>query len=262
MIRKAVAGSAALLLALVTALVMMVVPAAAAAPTECTGPLVGTFDNVVVPSGAHCEMLPGTTVTGNVHVRADASLRASASNISGHVIGRDTAWVCLQFGSRLGGNFDVTGGDAGTTTGFDINVMVGGNAKVSENAGLTFIDAAQVGGNIDVSENTGTLEIEFNTVGGNVKIADNIVPAVYTGGPTTPQPGGCGFPTSRFLNVGGMSDIFNNLGSSSNMHVIGNSGPGSKTVVQNTVKNLACLNNDPLFVGGPNNAQHTVGQCF
>lgn len=263
MIRKALAGSAALLLALVTALVMLVVPAAAAAPTECTGTLlVGTYDNVVVPSGADCEMLPGTTVTGNVLVRADASLRASGSNISGHVIGRDTSWVCVQFGSEVGGNFDVTGGDPGTTTGFDISVMVGGNAKVSENAGLTFIDAAEVGGNIDVSENTGTLEIEFNTVGGNVKIADNFVPLGYTGGPATPLFGGCGVPTSFLLNAGGMSDIFNDLGSSSNMHVIRNSGPGSKTVTDNTVKNLVCLNNDLPFVGGPNNAQHAVGQCF
>lgn len=262
MIRKALAGSAALLVALATALVMMVVPVAAAAPTECTGTLLAvTVGNVVVPSGAHCEMA-GTTVNGNVRVEDGASLRASASNISGHIIGRDVAWVCAQFGSTVGGKFDVTGGNLGTTTGFDIGVDVGGNAKVSENAGLTFIDAATVGGNIDVSENTGTLEIEFNTVGGNVKIADNIVPAVYTGGPMTPLPGGCGFPTSRFLNVGGMSDIFNNLGSSSNMHVIRNSGPGSKTVVQNTVKNLVCLNNDLPFVGGPNNAQHTVGQCF
>jgi hypothetical protein len=262
MIRKAVAGSAALLLALATALVMTVAPAAAATPTECTGTLVdGTFDNVVVPSGAHCEMA-GTTVTGNVLVRAGASLRASASTISGHVIGRDTAWVCLEFGSQLGGNFDVTGGDPGTTTGFDIGVMVGGNAKISENAGLTFIDAALIGGNIDVSGNTGTLEIEFNTVGGNVTIADNIVPAVYTGGPATPAPGGCGIPTTFILDVGGMSDIFNDLGSSSNMHVSMNSGPGSKTVAENTVKNLVCLDNDLPFVGGPNNAQHTVGQCF
>ena len=261
MIRKAFAGSAALLLALVTALVMMVVPAAAAAPTECIGTLpVGTYDNVVVPSGAHCEMLPGTTVTGNVLVRADASLRASGSTISGHVIGRDVSWVCVQFGSDVGGNFDVTGGDVGTTTGFDIFVEVGGNAKVSENAGLTFIDAAQVGGNIDVSENTGTLEIEHNTVGGNVKIADNIVPVGYTGGPTTPGPGGCGIPSSLF-GGGGMS-VLNNTAANSNMHVIMNSGPGFKQVVQNTVKNLVCLNNDPVFVGGPNNEQHAVGQCF
>jgi hypothetical protein len=212
-----------------------------------------------VPSGAHCEMI-GTTVNGNVLVRPDASLRASASNISGHVIGRDASWVCLQVGSQLGGNFDVTGGDLATTTGFDINVMVGGNAKVSENAGLTFIDAAQVGGNINVSGNTGTLEIEHNTVGGNVRVSDNVVPAVYTGGPATPGPGGCGIPTSFILQSGGMS-VFSNTAENSNMHVIRNSGVGNKQVVDNTVKTLVCLHNDQPFLGGPNFAQHTVGQC-
>jgi hypothetical protein len=260
MIRKAVPGSAALVLALATALVLTVAPAAAAAPVECVGIFTGPADNVIVPSGAHCEMA-GATVTGNVLVRADASLRASASNISGHVIGRDTAWVCLQFGSQLGGNFDVTGGDPFTTTGFDISVSVGGNAKVRQNAGLTFIDAALVGGNIDVSQNTGTLEIEHNTVDGNVTIANNVVPLGYTGGPATPLPGGCGVPTSLILNTGGMS-VFNNRAENSNMHVVRNTGPGNKTVNFNTVKTIVCLNNDPLFVGGPNTAEHAVGQCF
>ena len=55
-------------------------------------------------------------------------------------------------------------GDPGTTSGFDIGTAVGGNVKISENAGLTFIDAAEVGGNLEVSENTGTLEIEHNTL--------------------------------------------------------------------------------------------------
>ena len=46
------------------------------------------------------------------------------------------------------------------------------------------------------------------------------------------------------------------------MHVISNSGTGDKTVAGNTVKNIICLNNDPPFVGGPNGAQHAVGQYF
>jgi hypothetical protein len=58
-----------------------------------------------------------------------------------------------------------------------------------------------------------------------------------------------------------MSIVVNNLNSTGNMHVSRNSGPGNKQVVANTVRNLVCLDNDPPFVGGPNNAQHTVGQC-
>jgi len=259
-IRTRSAFVATVLLSIASALALTAAPAAAAAPEECVGALTGTHDNVVVPSGAHCEM-SAAMVNGNVLVRAGASLRASASQISGNVIGQDSAFVCLQFGSQLGGNFDVRGGALHTTSGFDINVMVAGNARVTQNAGLTFIDAAHVGGNVDVSSNTGTLEIEFNTIGGNVKIADNVVPPVYTGGPATPGPGGCGVPTSFILQVGGMSDIFNTL-PASNMHVINNTGSGSKTVARNTVKNITCVNNDPPFVGGPNTADHAVGQCF
>jgi hypothetical protein len=234
-------------------------PVLAAPPTECTGAFTGTADNVVVPEGEHCEM-SGATVTGHVFVRPGASLRASDSEIGGNVKGIDSSWVCLQFGTQAGGNFDVTGGDLGTTTGFDVSTSVGGLAKVRENAGLTFIDAANVGGNVDVSNNTGTLEIEFNTIGGNVKIENNVVPAVYTGGPPEPAPGGCGFPSSLVIPIN--MSIFGNLLPSRNMHVLDNTGPGTKTVVENTVKHIVCFGNTPPFVGGPNIAEQAEGQCF
>lgn len=261
MIMKVSAILVSLVLVLAASLTLALAPAAAAPPTECVGALTGgPFDNVEVPPGAFCQMT-AAVVTGNVLVRAGASLRADASQISGNVIGQNSSWVCLEFASQLGGDFLVKGGDVGTTTGFDIGVTVGGHARVTDNAGLTFIDAAHVGGNVDVSSNTGTLEIEFNTIGGNVTIANNVVPPIYTGGPITPFPGGCGEPTSLDLLVGGMSNINNTL-PTSNMHVINNSGASNKTVVGNTVKNLVCVNNDPVFTGGPNAAQNAHGQCF
>ena len=70
--------------------------------------------------------------------------------------------------------------------------------------------------------------------------------------------GGGGMPDQAH-HAGGVSAC---RGPTSNMHVISNSGTGDKTVAGNTVKNIICLNNDPLFVGGPNGAQHAVGQCF
>ena len=245
---------------LVVGVLLAGAPPAAAESTECTGVLTGTHDNVVVPTGAHCEMVDAT-VTGNVLVEPGASLRATSSEISGNVEGVDSAWVCLQFGSELGGNLSVTGGNIGTTSGFDIGVEVGGNVFVTENAGLTFVDAAEVGGNLEVTENTGTLEIEHNTIGGNVSIAENSVPAAYTGGPATPAPGGCGVPTSFILGAGGMS-VFNNDASGSNMEVLDNVGPGNKQVVLNTVDHLACFGNSPPFLGGPNAANQAEGQCF
>lgn len=226
--------------------------------TECVGVLTGTHDNVVVPEGAHCEMT-AATVTGNVLVKSGASLRASASQIGGNVHGNDSAWVCLQFGTQAGGNFHVKGGDAGTTTGFDISTSVGGNAHVTENAGLTFIDAAGVGGNVDVRKNTGTLEIEFNTVGGNVKVENNFVPAVYTGGPPQPAPGGCGFPSALLIPIN--MSVINNV-VDGHMEVSRNVGPGTKTVAGNSAERIKCKDNSPPFVGGPNAAATTEGQCF
>ena len=233
-------------------------PALADGNTECVGAFTGTAHNVVVPEGAHCEMT-AATVTGNVHVLSGASLRASASQIAGNVEGTHSAWVCLQFGSTAGGNFHVNGGDAGTTTGFDISTSVGGNAHVTENAGLTFIDAASVGGNVDVSKNTGTLEIEFNTIGGNVQVKDNFVPPVYTGGPPQPAPGGCGFPSSLVIPIN-MSVINNDVGG--HMDVSKNDGPGTKTVAGNSAERIKCKDNSPPFVGGPNASANTQGQCF
>lgn len=242
----------------VVSVVLAGAPRALADVTKCDGALTGTHDNVIVPSGEHCEMAGGT-VTGNVLVKSGASLRASASTIAHNVIGTDSAWVCLQLGTQVGGNFMVSGGAAGTTTGFDISTSVGGNAKVMQNAGLTFIDAANVGGNVDVSMNTGTLEIEFNTIGGNVKIFDNFVPAVYTGGPPQPAPGGCGFPSALVIPIN-MSVANNNIDMS--MNVFRNVGPGTKTVVGNTVERLRCRDNSSPFVGGPNFAEKAEGQCF
>jgi hypothetical protein len=232
---------------------------AMAGDTQCVGALTGTHDNVVVPPGAHCEMT-NATVIGNVKVLSGGSLRASNSRIGGSVQGDNSDWVCLQFGTQVRGNFEVKGGQLGTTTGHDISTIVNGNTKVEENAGLTFIDAATVGGNIEILKNTGTLEVEFNTIGGNIKVEDNVVPAVYTGGPPQPAPGGCGLP-SAFLIPINMS-VVNNVLPRSNVQIFKNSGPGTKTVAGNRAQTVQCFDNTPPFVGGPNFTTQAQGQCF
>jgi hypothetical protein len=227
---------------------------AAAAETQCVGVLTGVHDNVVVPSGAHCEATEAQ-IRGNVKVQRDASFRASDSTIRGNLHGEESRFVCLQFGSQLGGNFDVKGGLPLTTTGFDISVQVGGNARIHENQGHTFIDAAIIGGNVEVMKNTGSLEVEFNTIGGNARIAENVVPPVYTGAPFF-GPTGCGLPTQ----VAGMSGNGNRV--EGNMEVIKNVGPGTKQVQLNTVLgHLNCFENSPPFVGSPNTARKAQGQC-
>jgi hypothetical protein len=53
------------------------VPAAHAGETDCTGPMSGTFQNVVVPDGASCS-LSAAIVSGNVHVKRNAVPAAPA----------------------------------------------------------------------------------------------------------------------------------------------------------------------------------------
>lgn len=212
---------------------------AAASRTECVGVFSGVADQIVVPEGADCT-LAGAHVLGNVKVEQGASLHTvslgpNVTIIEGNVLSSDSRFVFLQFETQVFGNFLARGGDLGTVSGFDINVRIDGNATVEDNAGYTFVDAANVGKNLHIYRNTGFLEIEFNTVEGSVHIKDNV-------------------PT-------GMSTISNTVGQS--MNVSNNSGPGPKSVVANTVaQKLICVNNDPVFTGGPNPAADAQGQCF
>jgi hypothetical protein len=248
---------------------------AMAATTECSGTLPpGTYDNIVVPEGAHCEMV-SATVNGNVRVLAGASLRASASQIGGNVQGQDVAWVCAQEATQIGGNFYVKGGDLGFTTGvssFPGVSVVMGNIKVEGNAGHTIVSGATVDGNVRVSGNTGSIEVPENRVRHGLRVEDNVIPVAYTGGPFGAvtyippgfeddiEPTGCGFPEVLGLGTFPMIVIFNPT-PDANMEVSGNSGPGSKAVVGNTARRVRCFENTELFVGGPNVTAQAEGQC-
>jgi len=225
-----------LILALASLLLgsIVVAPPASAEVVECPGVLTGPIDaNVVVPSGTTC-LIVAAQVDGNVFVESAASLQARNSLIDGNVIGHDSRSVILNFQTEVTRNFHVRGGAVGTITGFDIRTRVGGNAKIEQNAGRTFVDAASVGGNLLIYDNTGFLEIEFNTIEGSVHVKNNV-------------------PV-------GMSNIFNTVGHS--MIVSNNSGPSTKIVAANTVaQSLVCQNNDPPFVGAPNVASNYQGQC-
>ena len=148
---------------------------ARAGDTLCVGMLTGAHDNVIVPSGAACT-LQGAQVKGNVQIQSEGSLLANASMIGGNVEGGNVNFVLLQFETRVGGDLQIKGSNAGTISGHDILTFVGGDSQLEENAGTVFVDAATIGGDLEVKKNTGRLEIEFNLVGGNVKIEDNVVP--------------------------------------------------------------------------------------
>lgn len=229
-----------------------------AGSTTCTGVLTGVHQNVVVPSGADC-ILTGATVTGNVQVMPAGSLLATAgpsgpTTIGGNISGIHPEFVLLVFATEVGGNLHVHGGDAGTTSGFDIGVTIGGNATIELNAGRTFVDAAMVGGQLNILKNTGgCVEVEFNTVGGHIRVEDNVIPT------TVCPPPPLGIPTV----ASGMSVSSNMV--SGHLQVLRNSGDGAKQVVSNTVvRKLQCFDNDDPFVGGPNAAagEGAQGQCF
>lgn len=219
--------------------------------STCVGVLTGPHDHVVVPSGASCTLV-GAQVRGNVRVESGASLHAISegpvpTTIGGNVHGIHSRFVLLQFQTQVGGNLHIHGGDVGTTSGFDILTQIGGNAQIELNAGKTFVDAATVLGQLHVTRNTGAVEVEFNTVGGQVRVEDNIIEAACVPGLGTV--------------VCGMSVLGNDI--TGHLQVLRNTGDGAKQVVSNTVaRKLQCRDNDDPFVGGPNVAAETQGQCF
>src|SRR4051794_22687357 len=161
-----------------------VVPTAAQAQadladTQCVG-MIGpvTVDNIVVPGGATC-VLSNTKVKGNVLVKEDGRLQANGAIVDGNVRANKAKSALLQFSSQVKGNLSIKNTtDPAATSGFDINVRVGGNAEFEANKSRVFVDAAMVGGNLTVTKNVNpsVLEVEFNTVGGGVKVEKNAVP--------------------------------------------------------------------------------------
>jgi hypothetical protein len=235
MTKKTIIGAAAVL----AAVAALLAPAAGAATSQCSGVVTGTVDgNLVVPDGSWC-VLAGAQVHGNVVVGSGAWLHAVSSGstvttIDGNVVGSDVKWVLLQDRTQVGGNF-VVDGAATFYTGFDIDVRVGGNATITDNAGYTFVDAAIVGRNVVVQGGTGGVEVEWNRVGGNETVSNNDVPTTF----------------SVYGN-----QVAGNLG------VNGNTGGGHKQVIDNTAgRNLTCLGNDDPFVSSANTAQRIQGQC-
>lgn len=100
-------------------------PASAALVTRCTGAAgaVTVPNDLVIPQGAACD-LEGTTVEGDVLVRAGGDLLADGATITGDLVVRNDAFADL-IGTSLGGS-------------------VNGRSHFG-----VFIEDSQVGGNID-----------------------------------------------------------------------------------------------------------------
>jgi hypothetical protein len=214
-------------------------PVAQAGDTTCIGTLVGTHDNVVVPSGATC-VLNGTQVRGNVKALPNSRLQVNSANIRGDLDGDQADYVQIV-SSTIGGNVSLIGGGPATGVlppgGFFCTVV--GNLCEASVLGTTVM------GNVHIEKVTGSVRVGsvlipafgFPVPNGNVQVYDN--------------------------NITAGDDLvvaFNTV--RQNIQVYKNRGPGSKTVTQNTADTIQCFENMLPFVGGPNGTAKKQGQCF
>jgi hypothetical protein len=206
-------------------------PTAAANDFQCVGVVtLGSFDNVVVPEGAFCD-ITNSQIRGNIKALANSTLFVAGGNtIGGNVEGDKARDVEIFNRFALLPN------------------VIHGNGVIVEDSIETFVCGAVLPkGDIIVLKNRGALLgiggpfcVGFgggNTVErGNIKAEDNVI-------------------TSSFE----ISD--NRVGQ--NLQVYKNTGGAAKRVANNVVgESVQCFDNAPPFVGGPNMAPKREGQCF
>lgn len=214
-----------IVLALLSTLAAATASTARADDFQCTGLLSGVIPgNVVVPPGAFCT-LRNATVHGDVKVLQNADLEAQQNRIDGSIQG-DKAGSVHSHGDTVGGNIEAK--DGGPSSRGFIEVWI--NSTVPN-------------GNIIVERMTG----EFRLEGG------------FMGGPNSVRDG------NMFLQhnvVLGFMDVLGNT-MEENLQVFKTTGPGTKRIVGNTVgESLQCFENAVPFIGGPNVARDSAGQCF
>jgi hypothetical protein len=192
--------------------------------TRCVGTLPpGTYRNVTVPEGESC-VLENSIVLGNVTAREDSRL--------------------TLFNVRVEENVHGLKADVVSISAFPFGAgSVGGNVHVhgADSPALfsVFIN------NIDVMR--GNVHVEMNNAGG-IGVINN---TVALGNILIQHNAAVSFNTIRDNRV------------AQNVVVIGNRGPGPKTVQNNFLSGkVLCFGNDEPFIGGPNFAQSSEGQCF
>lgn len=219
---------------------------ASAASVNCTGTLTGTFDNIIVPAGAECD-LGAATVNGSINVRAGAVLNMyGPATVKGSVSGNGSAEIAIY-------NASIT-----PTAVINTNAPVSGKSKVSGNNVL---------GNLNITNN-GTAFICGAFIGGNVFITGTYGNQVAFGG--SENDASCS-PNGGGNVIGGAVSIQNNNATlfrdadnvvGRTMTVSGNQGSANKNVLNNSVAGtLACFNNAAPFTASGNSAATSTGQC-
>jgi hypothetical protein len=229
-------------------------PPALAGDTKCVGALPpGVYDNIVVPSGATCNLAgaqvkgnvlakpesllfidPGTNIRGSVEAKQGAQTGSFQATIGGSYKCDHCSFEDVEE-TLVGGNVEITGADDGD---FITDSQIGGNLQIQESsAGASAFDVngTTIGGDLKFEKNVGPMDISNNTIDGDLQIFENTV--VENG-------------------------LFNDNQAGGNLQVFKNSGPGLKSVSGNTVReDVQCKENQPPFVGGPNAARKSEEQC-
>lgn len=238
--------------------------------TECVAALPpGTYRSVVVPPDAVC-FLAAAKVKGSVYVGERAVLAADHNVIGGSIIAATDAgvftandWIGDDVrgvkGSIIVSTSSIIRGDVRARGAFDVRLFegeVGGGVQIVG------------GGRIDPSLPSLGFAVLCDVIvhRGDVVVTDWGGTGIEVG--VSPE-SGCGGNT---LRRGGMSIERNTVGPgglsvrgnkvADDIHVVRNRGAGPKGVQLNTAGgSIVCQKNDHPFVGTPNSARRTRGQC-
>jgi hypothetical protein len=166
---------------------------------ECVGtaPPGLVFENLIVPSGAACE-LAGHTILGNVKILAGASLTAQGITVGGNVQadGHDSLLMAASsvrngsvqakkgtglstslIGVWVGGDVELADSDHGFV--FASGNTFGGNGKIEKNeTGFYDLRGNIIAGNLQFFTNAGPSFIQDNTIAGNLQCKENVPPPV------------------------------------------------------------------------------------
>ncbi len=145
-----------------------------AGTTKCTGPSAGTGKEVIVVERAHCTLLAGTVVTGNVRVEALGALNDEGASIGGSLVAvsPESLLVGAPGTSTVGGSIEITkltGGPLGGENAI-CNAVIHGNLLVS--GSLAHARPLLIGG---------TPECAPDVVHSQVNVLDSAAPVYLTG---------------------------------------------------------------------------------
>lgn len=149
--------------------------------TSCTGALSGSFDNVVVPQNAVCD-LKNAFLNGSLRVERGAGVLISGRTyINANVLSEEGgAYVrILGPGVFVGGNVQIRNNFQASA--ILRGALVQGSIQYIENSGPLFASGVFVGSDFQVFSNTGGVSLTNNTIRQNLQCKENTPAPVGSG---------------------------------------------------------------------------------